>query len=617
MPRLALPWLRAGFLVSPMALGLTPGATLGQDATPQASALPAGVSIVANGLDNPRGFTWDDDGTIHLALAGIGGPSMGMIEGAESGLTGGPTGSVVSLADGCATVVAGDLPSSLWEGVGWVWGPADVAYLDGQLYQLAGGGGSDFGNFDTPSGVYRVNADGSSTLVGNFAAWSREHQPELIPPDYNADGSLNDMFADGELLWVVDAVGGRIVTVTPDGEITLFKDMSQDHPVPTSLVPDGEGGLYVANLTAIPYPNGSATVVQIAADGAVADIWTGLTAITSLAMGPDGTLYASEMATNTIEEEPFLTPDNGTIVRQTGPQSSEPVVNDLAYPVSIGFGGDGALYISTPAFGAGAGAGLGALLRVDPDASMPVSFAGVDLSAPVCASGSSVAATTSDASAMEDLAAPAAESTALVRIPLEIAATDARETLGISRMTIDAGGSGRAMAGSGPSLLYIEEGALLIAPAETTSPFLVFSASEDAAAGSEVDAGQETLLETGTALLLPAGSETGFRNDGEAPVALLTLLAARDARADAEVGVTRSVLANAVDVAALTGLLTLGKRTIPSGERLDFPAAPVQTVAAGIDRRQAMLLSGRMDAAAVNRSDGPVEIFLLTLEPMP
>jgi hypothetical protein len=37
--------------------GLTPTSSLGQGATPVAGALPDGVTIVANGLDNPRNFT--------------------------------------------------------------------------------------------------------------------------------------------------------------------------------------------------------------------------------------------------------------------------------------------------------------------------------------------------------------------------------------------------------------------------------------------------------------------------------------------------------------------------------------------------------------------------------
>src|SRR4051812_25022170 len=109
-----------------LALVTCPLAVRTQQATPVTSTLPDGVTIVANGLDNPRNFTWDDDDTLYLAQSGIGGPSMGDIGGSPSGLTGGPTASIVTLNDGCAEVVTGGRPSSVWEGIGWVWGTADV-----------------------------------------------------------------------------------------------------------------------------------------------------------------------------------------------------------------------------------------------------------------------------------------------------------------------------------------------------------------------------------------------------------------------------------------------------------------------------------------------------------
>ena len=45
------------------------GTTLAQDATPGTRALPDGVIILANGLDNPRNFTWDDGALIITLLA--------------------------------------------------------------------------------------------------------------------------------------------------------------------------------------------------------------------------------------------------------------------------------------------------------------------------------------------------------------------------------------------------------------------------------------------------------------------------------------------------------------------------------------------------------------------
>jgi hypothetical protein len=545
---------------------------------------------------------------------------MGEISGSPSGLTGGPTASVVTVADGCATVLSGGLPSSVWEGVGWVWGTADVAFLEGQLYQLASGGGSDYGNFDTPAGIYRVEDDGSATLVADYSAWSRENMPEFVPPDFNADGTLNDMFASDGKLWVVDAVSGRIITVTPEGEIALFKDYSVDHHVPTSIVPDREGGLYVGNLTAIPYPVGGTKVVQIAADGTVEDFWTGLTAVTSLAMGPDGTLYASELVSEAMDEDPFLAPNTGRVVRQTGPDSFEEVVTDLPYPISIGFDGDGALYISVPAFGTGTGEGQGALLRVDPSVAMPVSLAGVDLTAPTCADQmADQASATPGMEAVDstpESAAAAMELTQLLNVPLADQTLDADEILGVTRITFDTGGSQQASAGSGASVYYVEDGTFSVLPADDSPALLVIRSDTDTSAAPEsIDPGEEATLETGDGMLLPAESQAELRNAGDTPATLLRLLAASDVATEAETGISRAVLVRDVEALESPASLILEQTTLPAGGQLQYPPAPALSVVAGLDPGQATYLSMGSAGAATNRSPNPMEIYLLTLEP--
>ena len=75
-------------------------------------------------------------------------------------------------------------------------------------------------------------------------------------------------------------------------------------------------------------------------DGTLSDEWTGLTAVTDVAISPDGTLYAAEMATGNLDEEPFLRPGSGRVVRQNGPDGVDEVLTDVAYPVTLGFDPD-------------------------------------------------------------------------------------------------------------------------------------------------------------------------------------------------------------------------------------------------------------------------------------
>jgi hypothetical protein len=133
----------------------------------------------------------------------------------------------------------------------------------------------------------------------------------------------------------------------------------------TVIHPALDGGVYVGNLTPFPFPDEAAKVVHVAPDGTVTDHWTGLTAVVALAVGPDDALYALEMVTGSIDEDPFILPDTGRIVRQTGPDSLEVVAEELNFPISMDFGSDGALYLSLPALGAPAGQGTIARLNLE------------------------------------------------------------------------------------------------------------------------------------------------------------------------------------------------------------------------------------------------------------
>ena len=369
--------------LAPMARGVT-----AQNATPVApgaTPMAGGIEVLAAGLTNPRGFSWTPDGTLYLALAGTGGgDSIPVAPGftVDHGLTA----SIVSIAAGCATPVSVGLVSSVWEEPGWVWGAMDVAVLGGEPYVLLSGAGPSFLSPSSFSGVYKLNADGTLTLAADLTTWLPQHPPKFMAPDAGSDGSLFDFEPAGDSLVLSIADIGLILRITPStGDIASIADLSDGHLVPTGLAVDAEGNIFVGYETTPPYDEGSSKVSKIAPDGTVTDSWTGLTAVTDIALGPDGMLYAAEMSTVTTDDAPFLTPNTGKIVRQTGMDTQEDVVTDLPYPTGIGFAADGRLVFDTPAFGPNKGTGLGVLAAVDP-AAAPISYAGVDTTPASCAS---------------------------------------------------------------------------------------------------------------------------------------------------------------------------------------------------------------------------------------
>jgi plastocyanin len=323
-----------------------------------------------------------------VALAGGGGPNPATEEIPAAAVigpfSGGPTAAVAMIGtDGCPVAVATGLPSVI-AAAGDVLGAEDVAILGDQLYASVDGGGAGHGNADQPSGVYRILADGTSELVADLSAWSRENPVAEIPEaDYDPDAAGYSIVADeaAGLLWVSDPNSGQILSVTPDGVINRIADLSAGHPVPTQMVADPEGGVYIGTLTAVPFPDGAASVWHVAADGTATEVWTGLTAVVGVAVGSDGTLYALELSTGNLEEPPFLQPGSGRLVEQTGPDSLEVVADGLMFPIGLDVGPDGAFYVSMPAIGANDGSGT--IVRIGGDEAMATPAVDAESCAPI------------------------------------------------------------------------------------------------------------------------------------------------------------------------------------------------------------------------------------------
>jgi hypothetical protein len=102
-------------------LSITPVSLAAQDAPPVATP-GEGVDVIVNGLTNPRGFVFGDDGSLYLALAGTGGEEPIVAEATPIPFFSGQTSSIVAVAEGCTTAVIEGLPSDYWANPGWTWG---------------------------------------------------------------------------------------------------------------------------------------------------------------------------------------------------------------------------------------------------------------------------------------------------------------------------------------------------------------------------------------------------------------------------------------------------------------------------------------------------------------
>jgi len=340
------------------ALLLVPNLAIAQVATPVGGM----GTVVASALTNPRGITWGPDGAMYVALAGSGGSTAATEQAPTSQILGpfmgGSTGAVARIDGGCPVAVVTGLPSTV-DAMGEVLGAEDVAFLNGDMYVAADGGGPVHGNPDSPAGIFKADGNGGFTLVADLSQWLRDNPVATQPPDYDPDADGYRMVADDAagVLWVLEPNSGGLLTVAPDGTVKRVADLSDGHPVPSAIAMGSDGNLYIGNLTAVPFANGAAKVIMVTPDGTVSDVWTGLTTVTGLAQGSDGSWYALELSTDNLDAPPFLNFGSGKIVKMTGPDSSEDVVTGLMLPIDLQIGTDGAFYVSMPAIGANNGEG--------------------------------------------------------------------------------------------------------------------------------------------------------------------------------------------------------------------------------------------------------------------
>lgn len=323
----------------------TPGASPASSpvASPAASpgTDPSPTSLVVAGLNNPRGMAFRPDGTLLVATGGNPGPNAALVE----------------VSDGCPRVLVGGLPTAR-VAFRAVVGVADVAVLDGRTYLLLAGGNID--GDAPPNGVYEVSDDGSATLTSDISTFIRDNPVAEIPGDYDTDGQPHAMLPDpsGDGFLVTEGNSNQLLRVSlGDGSVERVADLSAGHPIPTGLALDGDGAPLVAYFTAAPYAEGSARVVRVLPDGSTADAWTGLSLLIDLAVGPDGALWALEMATGHGDDPGAIRPGTGRILRRGGDGVTTVIATGLELPSRMRFAPDDSLYVSGPAFGSDTGEG--------------------------------------------------------------------------------------------------------------------------------------------------------------------------------------------------------------------------------------------------------------------
>ena len=383
--------------IGPATVGVWAGRSAAQESAatpPSVGPLPANVSVIADGLENPRYLAIADDGTIYISEGGSAGsdaifatPGVGTPPAVEAVATRGETGFISALApDGTKTVVADGFPSYLF-GTEIV-GPSGIALVEGKLIFVNGGAGPStpiVTQLPNENSVISIDlATGESTNIANIGQYELSNNPDPNAVDSNcydlivANGIAYVSDAGGNTVYTVDLATNelKVLAVIPGlpglGPNPARQGKDEIDPVPTGLAMLPDGTLLVGLLSGAPFAPGSAGILKVAPDGSVSNWAGGLTTVVAVAAAPDGTIYATQLTSNFFGEPMGA----GSIVRVAVDGSSEIVLDGLNKPNGLAFDATGDLYVIVNTFGTAIG---GALLKV----ADPGSLTNVAIASPV------------------------------------------------------------------------------------------------------------------------------------------------------------------------------------------------------------------------------------------
>lgn len=334
------------------------------------------VTVMAQGLDNPRGLTMGPDGNIYVVEAGRGGVSTLCLPnpgGAPGTRCYGPTGAVTRVTGvGQQQRVLTGLPSLAGPAGDEATGPHDLDFAFGYGFITVGSGGdpallAPFKAANLHFGtLLAIDPTGAIIPAADVAAFESANNPAGGPLDSNlygvklqANRAVMTDAGGNALLQVDTTLAVSTLAVFPTRQVPgPGGGMVPMESVPTTVVAGPDGTLYVGELTGFPFPAGGANVYAVPAGGGTPVVAaTGFTNIIDLAIGADGAAYVLE-----IDADSLLGP--GTVGRlwKIGlfGQRRELVQGQLPQPGGLAIGPDNAVYVSVNS----TAAGIGQVLRI-------------------------------------------------------------------------------------------------------------------------------------------------------------------------------------------------------------------------------------------------------------
>jgi len=337
---------------------------------PSVAAAEPAATVIADGLDNARGIDVGATGRVYVAEAA--------------------TGRVLTISGGRVATFASGLPTAT-SPEGETTGPVNVSVRTGGGGALVAIGGVPE---NPPPGLDTVMrlSPRSGRVVADLQAYRNAHPDttDLDQPPNPTDSNAYGLVALAGGRWTLaDAAGneldligpgGRIQTVArfpnalvstshlPPGVVPPGVDSIPAEAVPTSVAIGPDGWWYVGELKGFPFTPGASRIWRVApwardvvcdaaaTSGPCTVFADGLTSITGLEFGPDGSLYVVEMVKDGVGNLFFGSSDlAGALIRIKGGVKTELVPGEITLGADVAVARDGTIYVTDHSVIPGAG----------------------------------------------------------------------------------------------------------------------------------------------------------------------------------------------------------------------------------------------------------------------